>query len=415
MVYRAPLIGLLVAHYLTRFGNGITIVAVPLYVLTRTHSAMAAGSAGAASAVPLIIAGFGGGVFIDRLGLRQSSILADCVAGFLTCAVPFLDQLMTLPLPALFVLLFVRSLLSTPGNVARRGMLPELAQRAGAVKDTANTWFSLAPRLALVLGPSVAGLLVATVGAVNTLYLDAASFFVSASLVLCLVPRVERSAREHARSLLREMEAGVRFVFGQPVLRALLGTLSMTNLVDEAFAPVLFPVFALAVLGNSADVGWLLAANGVGAVIGTVLYIPAGRRVQHIRWLVFFGCFGVVAVCRFAMAGLPALWLAAAITFIFGVASGPLNPIINTLLQDATPEHLRGRVFGAFSATAYGAAPVGIMIAGWLVGVLGLRWIFLAYGALYIGTIVIAGRSRTLRASLSHVPTPEASRALTPW
>jgi MFS family permease len=65
--------------------------------------------------------------------------------------------------------------------------------------ETANTWFSLAPRLALVLGPLVAGLLVTTVGAVNTLYRDAAIFFVSAALVLSLVPSVERSARERAR------------------------------------------------------------------------------------------------------------------------------------------------------------------------------------------------------------------------
>lgn len=401
---RAALNGLLVAQYLTRFGNGITIVAVPLYVLARTHSAMAAGGAETASAVPLIIAGFGGGVIIDRLGLRKSSILPDCVAGLFTFAVPFLDQLLTLPLSVLFALLFWRSLLSTPGNVARRGMLPEVSQRAGMAAETANTWFSLAPRLSLVLGPSVAGLLVTTVGAVNTLYLDAASFVASAALVLCLVPKVERSARKRVRPLLREMEEGVRFVFGQPTLRALLVILSITNLIDEAFAPVLFPVFALAVLRNPAAVGWLLAANGVGAVIGTLLYIPANAHVQRIRFLVFFGSFGAVALCRLAMVALPDLWLAQAITFVFGFASGPLNPIINTTLQDATPERLRGRVFGAFNATAYGAAPVGIMIAGWLVSVLGLRWTFLAFGTLYVATIAIAGRSRTLRAALSLVP-----------
>jgi len=401
---RAALIGLLVAQYLTRFGNGITIVAVPLYVLARTHSAMAAGGAGTASAVPLVIAGFGGGVLIDRLGLRKSSIVADCVAGLLTFAVPFLDQLLNLPLSALFALLFWRSLLSTPGNVARRGMLPEVSQRAGMAVETANTWLSLAPRLSLVLGPSVAGLLVAAVGAVNTLYLDAASFFVSAVMVLCLVPRVERSARERAWPLLRDIEEGVRFVFGQPTLRAFLVILSMTNLIDEAFAPVLFPVFALAVLRKPAAVGWLLAANGVGAVIGTLLYMPASARVHGIRFLVFFGCFGVVALCRLTMVALPDLWLALAMTLVFGFASGPLNPIINTTLQDATPERLRGRVFGAVNATAYGAAPVGIMLAGWLVGVLGLRWTFLTFGTLYFGTIATAGRSSTLRAALSHGP-----------
>jgi len=96
----------------------------------------------------------------------------------------------------------------------------------------------------------------------------------------------------------------------------------------------------------------------------TLFYISASARVQWIRIRVFFGCFGVVAFCRLAMVALPDLWLALAMTFDFGFASGPLNPIINTALQDATPEPLRGRVFGAFNATAYGAVPVGIVIAG---------------------------------------------------
>jgi len=147
-----------------------------------------------------------------------------------------------------------------------------------------------------------------------------------------------------------------------------------------------------------------LLQNGAGAVIGTLLYIPASLRVRQSRFPVFVGCFGTVALSRFVMAGLPDLWLAMTITFVFGLASGPLNPVISTAVQDATPEYLRGRVFGAFSATAFAAAPLGILIAGWLVGVMGLRWTFLAYGALYVATVVVASRSRALRASLSRVP-----------
>ncbi len=86
------------------------------------------------------------------------------------------------------------------------------------------------------------------------------------------------------------------------------------------------------------------------------------------------------------------------------LAGGPLNLIIRTAVQDASAEYLRGRVFGAFSATAFAIAPLGILIAGWRVAVMGLRWTFLAYGALWVRTIVIVGRSRALRASLSRVP-----------
>lgn len=200
------------------------------------------------------------------------------------------------------------------------------------------------------------------------------------------------------------MQERIRSVCVQPALRAFLGTLPVTNRIDEAFAPVPFPVYALAVLSNAAAVGGLLAANGVGAVIGTLPDIPASLPVQRGRFLVSVGCFGTAALSRFVMAGLPDLRMAMAITFVFGFASGSLNPIISTAVRDGTPEYLRGRVFGVFSATAFAAAPSGILIAGWLVGVMGLRWTFLAYGALYVGTVVFAGNSRALRDLLSRAP-----------
>jgi MFS family permease len=403
---RTPLVGLLAANYVTWLGNGITMVAVPLYVLARTHSALDAGIAGAASTVPLIVAGVSGGVFIDRRGLRQSSILADFAAGLFTLAVPLLDQLGMLPLPCLIALLFCRGLFNAPGNVARLGLLPGLAERAGATKDIANTLFRLAPRLALVLGPSAAGLLVSTVGPAETLYLDALTFWCSAVLVLLFVPHASMPVRQSAEPFLREMREGISYIRAKPALRVMLGTLSVTNLIDEAFAPVLFPVYALAVLNDAASLGWLLGANGVGAVIGALLFLPASLRDRHSRFRTFVGCFGVLALSRFVMVGLPGLWLATAITFVFGLASGPVNPIISTAMQEATPEYIRGRVFGAFSAAAYCAAPLGILIAGWLVGLIGLRETFLAYGTLYICTVAIAGRSGALRTSLDGIPVP---------
>ena len=397
---RAPLVGLLAANYVTWFGNGITMVAVPLYVLARTHSAQTAGWAGAASAVPLVIAGLGGGVLIDRRGLRQSSVLSDFAAGLFTAAVPLLDRLSMLPIPYLLMLLFFRSLFNTPGNVARLGLLPELAERAQTTKDVANTYFRLAPRLALVLGPSAAGLLVSAVGPSATLYIDAVTFFSSAGLVLVFVPKGNTSARQPTKPFVSEMREGLRFICTERAVLVMLGLLSMTNLIDEAFAPVLLPVYALTVVGDAATVGWLLAANGVGAVAGTLLYIPARLRLGQSRFLIFVICFAIVALSRFAMTGLPNRWFATTITFVFGLASGPLNPIISTAMQEATPKYLRGRVFGAFSATAYSAAPLGILIAGWLVGVIGLRETFAVYGVMYVCAVTIAASSRALRASL---------------
>jgi MFS family permease len=313
-----------------------------------------------------------------------------------------------------------RGLFNAPGNVARLGLLPGLAERAGATKDTANTLFRLAPRLALVLGPSAAGLLVSTVGPAETLYLDALTFWCSAVLVRLFVPHPSMPVRQPAKPFLREMREGISYIRAKPALRVMLGTLSITNLIDEAFAPVLFPVHALAVLNDAASLGWLLGANGVGAVIGTLLYLPASIRGRWSRFRIFVGCFGVLALSRFVMAGLPNLWLATAITFVFGLASGSVNPTISTAMREATPEYIRRRVFGAFSAAAYGAAALGILVAGWLVGLIGLRETCLAYRTLYVCTVAIASRNGALKVSLDGSCSdlnhhPEQVRRHVPW
>jgi MFS family permease len=75
------------------FGNGVTLAAVPIYVLTRTGSSVAAGTAGAANALPLVISGLAGGVLVDRWPCRRSGILADLFAGLFTAAVPVLGHL----------------------------------------------------------------------------------------------------------------------------------------------------------------------------------------------------------------------------------------------------------------------------------------------------------------------------------
>ncbi len=204
---QAPLRALLLANYISWLGNGVTIVAVPIYVLARTGNTMAAGVAGAANALPLIIAGVAGGVLVDRWGARRSSILADSLAGLCTAAVPILDR--SVPLAAIVLLLFLRSLLSTPGNVARLTLLPSLADLAGVRRQTANTLYQLAPRLALIAGPAIAGISISFVGAATTLVFDAMTFVVSALLVAAFVRQAgSPGADRSTRSFVQEMGQG---------------------------------------------------------------------------------------------------------------------------------------------------------------------------------------------------------------
>ncbi len=149
----------------------------------------------------------------------------------------------------------------------------------------------------------------------------------------------------------------------------MLGLILAMNFIDEAYIPVLLPVYSRDILSDPRLAGWLL-----GAIV----------------------CLAALAVTRAGRAGLPNLTGACCMLLAFGRASGPLNPIINTLVQEVTPAALRGRVFGLIGATAYAAAPLGILAASSVVSVWGLHTGLMAFGALYMLVFIAAWHSRSL-------------------
>ncbi len=128
---RRPLVVLLAANAACIAGNVLTMLAVPWFVLQTTGSAALTGVASAASALPLVISAAFAGPLVDRAGPRRASVLSDLASGLIVVAIPALFLTAGLAYGVLLVLLFVRWLLATPGDTARRAMVPDLAARGG--------------------------------------------------------------------------------------------------------------------------------------------------------------------------------------------------------------------------------------------------------------------------------------------
>jgi MFS family permease len=407
---KRPLAILIGANLLSWTGNTMTLVAVPLYVLDSSGSAAQAGLAGFANTLPLVIAGLAGGVVIDRIGAWRTSVTADLVAAVCMAAAPFLHSTAGLSIPVLMLLLFLRSLADAPGATARQALLPAAIEGAGARAQTANSLFYSGQRVALIIGPPAAAALAGVIGPASVLYIDAGTFAVSALAIGFAVPktRLERADSAQNAGFVRELREGGRFIWATPLLATILSVVVVTNFVDDAFTPVLLPVYSKDVLHNLSRDGWLLTAYGVGAVAGTLIYAPASRRLLANRYLTFVGCFAAVAAVRVAMVALPGLWTVLALSFITGAAGGPLNPLITTLIQKGTPPELLGRVFGAVTAVAFAAAPLGMLVAGWITQSYGLRSALGFFAALYVALICYALVSRPLRRLRQPEAEPEA-------
>jgi MFS family permease len=381
-VSRRPLGGLLAANAVSITGNVLTLLAIPWFVLQTTGSATKTGIVAAASSLPIMLSAAFSGTVADRVGHRRASILSDLASAAIVVAVPLLHATVGLAFWQLVCLVFLRSLFATPGETARGALLPDLVAHAGVSLERATSGYDAVSRGARMVGAPVAGGLIALLGAPNLLVLDAATFLVSALIVARYVPAPVRERRERA-PYLADLRAGLAYVRGEPLVRNVVLLCMTTNMLDAGYAAVLLPVHAKDVLGSSVALGVTVGVSGAAAVVGALGFGAVGRRLP--RRTAFVVAYVLCGIPRFAALALQApLGVIVAVSAVSGLASGPLNPIMDTALFERMPESMRARVFGVVAAGCTAAMPIGGVLAGALVGTVGLAAALWAFGVVYL-------------------------------
>ena len=285
-------------------------------------------------------------------------------------------------------LVFLGALFDAPGTTARRSLLPDLVALSGTRLERATGINSAIQRGSLLVGAPIAGLLVAGVGAINVLWLNAASFAVSALLVARLVPVLAPHPDAPAPGrYLSELLTGVRFVARDPLIRMIVLIVFITNFLDAPF-PVIFPVFAMEAFGSAVYLGIMLGVFGGAALLGSLAYSAVGHRLPRRQTFVF--SFLLAAVPYLALSLLPSLPVTLVLMAVWGLASGPLNPVLQTVAYERVPAHMRGRVFGATIAGAYLAIPAGAVLGGLAVERFGVSATLFAIGVCYLA-VTLAG------------------------
>ncbi|HET6821590.1 MAG TPA: MFS transporter, partial [Anaerolineales bacterium] len=183
-----PLYSLFIANAISLIGNVFSLIAIPWFVLQTTGSATQTGVTGFFTILPVVLAGFFGGTLIDRLGYKRTSIIADLASCVTTALIPLLYIKIGLEFWQLIVLVFLGALLDAPGSTARAALLPELAEQAGIPIERATSLVHVIERGARFVGAPLAGFLIGIMGTANVLWLNAASFIVSAAIIGFFVP-----------------------------------------------------------------------------------------------------------------------------------------------------------------------------------------------------------------------------------
>ena len=269
-----PVIALLVANTISQIGNTFSVLAIPWFVLATTGSASQTGITVAVGVFPAVLVGIFGGAVIDRLGYRTSSVISDIASGLTTLLIPILYLTVGLAFWQLLVLVFIGAILDGPGQTARLAIFPDLVSRTSMSLDRANALYSTTRRIAGLLGPPLAGVLIAAIGPANLLWVNAATFAVSAAIVGLLLPRVQATVPVTSggglAGYLRDVRDGFRFLYGRRVLFWMITAFSLGGLVAEPLYAVILPVYASEVFGSADPLGFIFAALGAGSLVGNL-------------------------------------------------------------------------------------------------------------------------------------------------
>jgi H+ antiporter protein len=377
---RGPTYLILFAALMAGAGNGISMIAFPWLVLQRNGSALEASVVAMAGTLPLLVATLIAGAAVDYLGRRRVSMISDALSALSVAAVPVIaltfgaDAVNVAVLAALAAL---GAFFDPAGMTARETMLPEAAKRAGWTLDHANSVYEATFNLSYIVGPGIGGLLITTLGGINTMWVTAATF--GLSIVAISVLRLE-GAGEPDRDALPEgvwsgVVEGLSFVWNMKVLRTLAFIdLAATGLYMP-MESVLFPKY-FTDRNEPAQLGWVLMALSVGGLIGALGYAVMSKFVKR-RTTMLIAVL-TLGVAMTIIAFLPPLPVILALSGVVGFVYGPMAPIYNYVMQTRAPAHLRGRVVGVMGSLAYAAGPLGLIIAGPLADSAGLKTTFLA-------------------------------------
>lgn len=370
---RLSLPALVLASGISALGNGLTFLAVPWFVLVTTGSAAQTGLAGAAAAAASVVAGILGGTLVDRLGFKRASILSDLASGVTIALIPTLYFLDLLSFWALLALVFLGAVLDSPGNAARRAMIPGLVKRAGSTLERANSAMQFAQlTTGDFLAPMLAGVLIGVIGAASILYIDAATFAVSLLIIATLIrnpPRVVEDvvdatdgAGSGRSSYFSDLREGLRYVVADSFLSVIIPMSAAINFLISPLFVVALPVLANETFGSPSALGIMSAGLGAGAGMGTLAYGAFGHRIRH--HTVYWGAIASVSGALWLLSIASEIWVATLATVLLGLAAGPINAAGMVIMQLRVPERMMGRVLGLLFASSALATPLGLVIGG---------------------------------------------------
>ena len=394
-----PIVLLELANAASGVANAIVMIAIPWLVLERTGSAASAGLVVAVASLPGIVVSPLVGFAIDRFGRRLVSIVSDVLSAASVAAFPLVAAVGDLAFGWILGIAVLGAAFDPAGYTARKSLLPDVADASGYPIDRLNGIHEGVFAVGWTIGPALGAVLIGVVGAVDVFWAAFGLFLVAiASIVLLRVGDAGLEARRASgaedEGMWRSLALGVTVLWNDTALRAITIALMVLAAVYLPTESVILPAYFES-RGEPTGLGLLVSAMAGGSVIGSFGYGWISARVSRYQLarLVLIG----TAVSIVPLALLPSLWVMLVAGFVLGLAWGPFQPLMNTLVQRRIAPDVQGRVYGVQTALFYASPPLAFLLAGWMVENWGVQATYLAFAGVLVVTSVAVLLVRSIR------------------
>ncbi len=374
-----------IAQWPTLLGTWMQVVALGFLVFDLTHSTTAVAAVAAADGVPAVFLSLGGGLLADRLPRRRILLFTQSVLGLSSGALAVLALTGHAGFWSIIVVAVVYGSADSLDLPTRQAMVADLVQRDLIVNAVALS--STAMSATRIIGPSIAGLLIATAGPGACFAVLSVAYIAPLAVLLTVIPDVAPLPRAAGATALSELLDGVRTARRDPLVRGIVIVCAALAFFGVSYMPYL-PVLARTQLhGGGAVLGLLYSIGGIGGVVGGVVIATIGNTSGRRRLLTLGGAVYAVSLFVVAHSSVLPITLVALVGISFSFLA--MNTSMTTLLQTDADPRLRGRLLGIYAMLFAGLQPLGTVMyaaVGQFVGLFNA----IGVGAVVVGVVSIA-------------------------
>jgi MFS family permease len=378
-VSRRPLYLLEGANALSGLSNAIAIITVPWLIFERTGSATQAGLVVAVSAIPGIIISPFVGALIDHYGRKRVSIGSDLLSALSVMLFPIWDSLFGLTFASIATFAVLGAAFDPAGYTARKSLIPDVAKASNTSMDKLNSWHEAVFSGGWALGPAIGAFAISIVGAANSMWIVFIAFILAIILISLL--HVGDLGLEHREEINDQEKFWTSTLRGLQVLKSdkamyyLTISIVFLTMVYLPTESIVLPKY-FSDIDDPRGLGYVLSSMAAGGIATTLAY---PKLVKHFKKRsIVIGSLAATSLAMIPMTFFPPIGLFVLAGFLLGLGWGPMNPLMNSMVQQRVAPHIQGRVFGVQTSLFYASGPIGMFVTGVSVDAFGVRPVYIA-------------------------------------